>query len=170
MKSDTIWLERYFSILKPLVKVTVRFSSTTARESDSTVTTVLLRLRPRLAFAMASRDTPPDFFTFFFSVPPSVYRTASMGLTFAARRPGREQDSSTVSRENSAEITKMTGLADTMLWMPLSRAMMTGVSREPMNHPISRPRGMPTRERSSACWRMMCLSCRPVVPMVFSNP
>ena len=59
-------------MLKPLVNVTVRFSSTTARERDSTVTTVLLRLRPRFAFAMANRDTPPDFFIFFFGVPPSV--------------------------------------------------------------------------------------------------
>ena len=43
---------------KPLVKFTVTVSSTTARDRDVTVTAVLPRLRPRLAQAMDSRDTP----------------------------------------------------------------------------------------------------------------
>ena len=93
-----------------------------------------------------------------------------MGLTLAASRPGRAQDSRTVSRENSAEARKITGLTDTVLWMPLSCAIMTGVSREPMNHPTSSPRGMPARESSSACWRIIRRSCRPVVPMVLRRP
>ena len=43
---------------KPLVKFTVTVSSTTARDRDVTVTAVLPRLRPRLAQAMESRETP----------------------------------------------------------------------------------------------------------------
>ena len=55
------------------VKFTVTVSSTTARDRDVTVTAVLPRLRPRLAQAMDSRDTPLPFrFPFRFSVLPSV--------------------------------------------------------------------------------------------------
>ena len=43
---------------KPLAKVTVMVSSTTARHRESTVTTVLPRFRPRLAQAMESRGDP----------------------------------------------------------------------------------------------------------------
>ena len=42
---------------KPRERVTVAVSSTTARDSDSTVTAVLPRLRPRFAQAMESRET-----------------------------------------------------------------------------------------------------------------
>ncbi len=48
--------------------------------------------------------------------------------------------------------------------------MMTGVSLFPMTKPSSSPRGMPAKLSSSACRRMMRLSCRPVVPMVLSRP
>lgn len=76
---------RYLSMSKELVRVTVRVSSTTAKDRDTTVTTVLPLLRPRLARAMAGRETPlPDFFSFRFPPSPSVYRTASMGETLAA--------------------------------------------------------------------------------------
>ena len=58
MKSLAVKLDTYLSMSKPLVKFTVTVSSTTARDRDVTVTAVLPRLRPRLAQAMDSRDTP----------------------------------------------------------------------------------------------------------------
>ena len=55
------------------VKFTVTVSSTTARDRDVTVTAVLPRLRPRLAQAMDSRDTPlRPFFVLRLMPPPSV--------------------------------------------------------------------------------------------------
>ena len=50
-------MARYLSMSKPRERVTVAVSSTTARDSDSTVTAVLPLLRPRFAQAMDSKDT-----------------------------------------------------------------------------------------------------------------
>ena len=73
MKSLTVKLDTYLSMSKPLVKFTVTVSSTTARDRDVTVTAVLPRLRPRLAQAMDSRDTPlRPFFVLRLMPPPSV--------------------------------------------------------------------------------------------------
>ena len=156
---------------KPLAKFTVTVSSTTAREREVTVTAVLLRLRPRLAQAMDSRDTPPrPFFVLRLMVPPSVYRTASMGETLAAARPGFRQERSTVTRENSAAPMKITGLTEVTGTIPSSWDTMAGVIWPPMNQPAISPRGMPARDSVSACWRMIQPSCRGVVPMVFSRP
>ena len=58
MKSLAVKAAIYLSMSKPLAKVTVMVSSTTARHRESTVTTVLPRFRPRLAQAMESRETP----------------------------------------------------------------------------------------------------------------
>ena len=131
--------------------------STTARDRESTVTTVLPLLRPRLARAMEKGDTLPlPRFAFFLLWLPSVYRTASMGETFAASRPGLAQDSSTVNRANRAEPTKIRGCTDTVLTTPSSRWITMGASRPPTIQPST--------SRSRA------LICRPVVPMVFSRP
>ena len=66
-------MDTYLSMSKPLVKFTVTVSSTTARDRDVTVTAVLPRLRPRLAQAMDSRDTPlRPFFVLRLMPPPSV--------------------------------------------------------------------------------------------------
>ena len=60
MKSLAVKLAIYLSISKLLAKVAVTFSSTTARAREVMVTAVLPRLRPRLARAIESRDTPPE--------------------------------------------------------------------------------------------------------------
>ena len=60
MKSLAVKLATYLSISKLLAKVAVTFSSTTASAREVMVTAVLTRLRPRLARAMDSRDTPPE--------------------------------------------------------------------------------------------------------------
>ena len=98
--------------------MTTRFISTTARARDRTVTTVLPRLRPRLAQAIWNRDAPlfrarrlP------LVLPPSVYRTASTGDTFAAMRPGRAQDKNTVRSENSAAPIKIQGSKETNVFL-----------------------------------------------------
>ncbi len=69
---------------------------------------------------MGKGDTLPlPRFAFFLLWLPSVYRTASMGETFAASRPGLAQDSSTVNRANRAEPTKIRGCTDTVLTTPV---------------------------------------------------
>ena len=73
MKSLAVNLEMYLSMSKPPVKVTVRVSRTTARDNDKMVITVLLRLRPRLAQAMDSKETPLMLrFAFLLDTFPSV--------------------------------------------------------------------------------------------------
>ena len=87
-----------------------------------------------------------------------------------AMRPGFRQESSTVTRENSAAPMKITGLTEVMGTTPFSCDTMAGVSWPPINQPSTSPRGMPARDNVSACWRMIRRSCRGVVPMVFSRP
>ena len=166
MKSLAVKLDTYLSMSKPLVKFTVTVSSTTARDREVIVTAVLPRLRPRLAQAMAGREDRPaplwarrfpegrrDFLP-----APSVYRTASMGETLAATRPGRWQDRSTVNRANRAEPKKSAGLTDTTPDTPSRWEMITGVSCPPMSHPARSPRGMPRAERARAWYRMIRFS------------
>ena len=57
IKSLAVKLDTYLSISKPPAKFTVTVSSTTARDSESTVTAVLPLLRPRLAQAMVKGFT-----------------------------------------------------------------------------------------------------------------
>ena len=73
MKSLAVKAAIYLSMSKPLAKVTVMVSSTTAKHRESTVTTVLPRFRPRLAQAMENRETPLTFrFVLRLRFPPSV--------------------------------------------------------------------------------------------------
>ena len=74
MKSLAVKLDTYLSMSKPPAKVTVTVSSTTARDRESTVTTVLPRLRPRLAQAMEKRETPfgSPLLALRLTLPPSV--------------------------------------------------------------------------------------------------
>ena len=150
-------------------------ASTTARVNETTVTAVRTRLRPRLAQAIPGRDAPE-------SVPrlrppdraglPSLQRTASTGETFAALRPGRAQERNTVPRAKRAEPAKIHGLKDVAAHIVFSSRTdrTTGVSLTPTRKPSASPMGMPMRLRIRACWRMMRLICRPVVPMVFRRP
>ena len=94
-------------------------ASTTARVRERTVTAVLPLLRPRFALAIRERDAPLCALRIFsrfpvFFLPPSVYRSASTGETFAAMRPGFAQERKTVARENSAAPTKIPGLKVTI--------------------------------------------------------
>ena len=57
IKSLAVNCAIYLFISNPLVKVTARWSSTTASDRDRMVMVVLPRLRPRLAQAMEKRDT-----------------------------------------------------------------------------------------------------------------
>ena len=171
VKSVQSWRETYLSMSNPRATVTVKFSSTTARVRERTVTTVFPRLRPRLAQAMPAREKAFRGRRVFFRLPlPSVYRTASTGETLAAIRPGRAQERNTVSRANPAEPRKITGLTETTSDTPSSWATTAGVSRPPTSQPTASPMGMPTQLRRRACCRSMVLICRPVVPMVFSRP
>ena len=74
MKSLAVKLDTYLSMSKPLVRFTVTVSSTTARDRERTVTTVLPRLRPRLAQAMERGLTLRALrpLARAFSLPPSV--------------------------------------------------------------------------------------------------
>ena len=74
MKSLAVKLDTYLSISKPPAKFTVTVSSTTASDSDSTVTTVFPLLRPRLAQAIVKGLTFRAFrpLTRVFSLLPSV--------------------------------------------------------------------------------------------------
>ena len=74
MKSLAVKLDTYLSISKPPAKFTVTVSSTTAKDRESTVTTVFPLLRPRLAQAIVKGLTFRAFrpLARVFSLPPSV--------------------------------------------------------------------------------------------------
>lgn len=92
--------------------------------------------------------------------PLSVYFTASTGDTFAAIRPGRPQESSTVITENKADTAKIMG--ELLIWVLISPrldlAITTGTRRYPTSHPAASPSGQPMIHRSNACWRMILLA------------
>ncbi len=138
---------------------------------DTTTSMVLLLLRPKLLNAIWWTFAPRVARCFLLNFTCSVYFVASTGETFAAMRAGFEQESRTVTMENAAEPRKITG-ETLVVVMPLnvSVAVMTGVSAAPIPNPKSSPTGMPIRQSSNACWRIMRRSCLGVVPMVLSSP
>ena len=94
---------------KPPKKVASIFNSATARDREITTRAVFFLFRPRLAQAIDAGLTFPEERRRFLLPVTSVYRTASTGDTFPAMRPGRAQDSSTVSRAKTAAKRKIQG-------------------------------------------------------------
>ena len=97
--------------------------------SESTTSRVLRRSRRRPATAMLQGVSLPVFLEAPGTLDTPVWRTASMGDTFAARRQGRMQETQTVSSANSAPPTKITGLADSEKFSEKVEAPITAGTR-----------------------------------------
>ena len=159
-------------MLNPPVNWKVTARSTTERDNDTTTRTVFFLFLPR--FARAMRPIPALLLLrcLLEKFPLSVYFTASTGDTFAAIRPGRPQERSTVTTANKADTIKITGelLTRALISPRLDLSITTGTSRYPTAQPAARPGGHPMAHSSNACWRMILFSCRGVTPIVFKSP
>ena len=127
---------------------------------------------PRLAKAIPPIPDRLLLRSFREEMPVSAYFTASTGETFAAIRPGRPQESSTVATANSADAAKIRGelLTSVCIVSRLVLARTTGTRQDPTSQPAISPSGQPTPHSRRACCRMIRRSCLGVTPMVFRRP
>ncbi|MNW52688.1 hypothetical protein D3C74_302160 [compost metagenome] len=139
-----------------------------------TTNTVRFVLRPKLERAMWIILAPSvDFFSLRLPlVFPSVYLTASTGETAAAILPGLKVLIITVMSANKADPTKIHGLGDTDISVPLYTLIfiIKGTSDLPIKKPAINPTGIPNTDRISACLRIIRRICLPLVPIVFKRP